>query len=411
MRDMTRFSYLRCGFSGIGLVVMLSGCGGVNGTPLSPLSGLAATRSAASVKYKLLYNFSGNGKDGAGPYTGLIAVDSTLYGTTGYGGAEGYGTVFTMTPSGKVSTLHSFTGYDGVLPSGGLIDLNGTLYGTTNLGGDQGSCSSDYCGTVYSMTLSGKETVLHSFGGPDGAEPQADLIDIKGTLYSSTLAGGASGNGTAYAITTSGKETVLHSFGGDGNPLFPRAGFVFVSGKFYGTTQAGGNGGCGGAGCGTVFSMTPSGSVTVLHEFANGTDGAGPTGGLINVKGKLYGTTGNGGTGDCSNIGCGTVFSITPSGKEMVLHSFSGSDGAFPWAGLINVNGTLYGTTMSGGSSGYGTVFSMTLSGDETVLHSFARYGDGIAPFGRLLNVNGTLYGTTAHGGIHAEGTVFSLTP
>jgi uncharacterized repeat protein (TIGR03803 family) len=388
----------------------LSGCGGVNGSALTPSSaGLAATQPHASVKYKLLYSFSGRGKNGYGPFARLIAVNGTLYGTTGYGGTKGLGTVFTITTSGKETTLHSFSGYDGNLPLGGLIDIDGTLYGTTGAGGHRGSCSNDYCGTFYSMTLSGKEKVLHNFDGTDGAEPDADLIDVNGTLYSTTIAGGANGSGTVYAIKTSGKERVLYSFGSLGNT--PRAGLIDVNGTFYGTTEFGGKSGCGGNGCGTVFSMTASGTVTALYEFAGGADGAGPNSGLIDVGGVLYGTTENGGGGGCTNLGCGTVFSITPSGKETILHRFSGEDGSLPWAGLTKVKSTLYGTTLTGGARGLGTIFSITRSGQETVLHSFATYGDGSEPFGALLNVKGTLYGTTDYGGAYGEGSVFKLTP
>lgn len=370
---------------------------------------IAWQRTRANDKYRLLYSFSGRGKNGANPYAGLIAVNGTLFGTTGYGGTMAVGTAFAITTSGKETTLHSFTGYDGVLPLADFIDVKGTLYGTTNLGGRKGSCSSSYCGTVFSMTPSGEESVLHSFAGVDGAEPQGALIDVGGTFYGTTLAGGANGVGTVYTITTSGKERVLHSFGAAGDGSYPRADLIDVSGTLYGTTNLGGTE-CGpSAGCGTVFSITTSGKETVLHSFSSGTDGAGPTAGLVDVGGTLYGTTLNGGGVGCSGFGCGTVFSITRSGKEKVLYNFKGShDAANPWAGLTNVHGTLYGTTTSGGTSGYGTIFSITRSGKESILYSFARYGDGIAPFARLRDLNGTLYGTTTHGGAHNYGTVFS---
>jgi uncharacterized repeat protein (TIGR03803 family) len=289
--------------------------------------------------------------------------------------------------------------------------MKGTFYGTTIGGGDRGSCgSSSYCGTVFAITPSGKETVLHNFSaGADGAEPDADLISVKSTLYSTTLLGGATDGGTVFAITTSGKERVLHSFGAKGDGVLPRAGLTDLNGTLYGTTETGGSGGCGSAGgCGTVFAITTSGKETVLHNFLGGTDGAAPLDDLIDVNGTLYGTTGGGGTSNA-----GTVFSIKPSGKEAVLYSFKGgkTDGAHPWAGLTNVNGTLYGSTVNGGASADGTVFSITLSGKETVLHSFARYEDGQYPYADLLDDDGTLYGTTAYGGVYGYGTVFTLKP
>ncbi|MGB6518758.1 MAG: choice-of-anchor tandem repeat GloVer-containing protein [Candidatus Cybelea sp.] len=391
-----------------GFVTMLTGCVGVSSTPLTPSPAeRAATRTQSNVKYKLLYNFLRPYKNGANPYGGLIAVDDTLYGTAGYGGKTGSGTVFAITSSGKKTTLSSFSGFGGALPLADLTDVNGTLYGTTNLGGNSGDCSSSRCGTVFSMTAFGKETVLHNFGGRDGAQPQSKLISVNGTLYGTTLAGGTKNQGTVFTIATSGKLTVLHNFGG-GDGLNPRAGLIDVKGTLYGTTEFGG-GGCGSFGCGTVFSITPSGKESVIYAFSGGTDGDAPTAGLINVNGILYGTTGNGGTGFCSGLGCGTVFSVTPAGKETVLHTFTGADGALPWAGLTSVKGKLYGTTMSGGAYGFGTIFSITSSGTETVLYSFAPYGDGNNPFGVLLNVKGTLYGTTAHGGAQSNGTIFSL--
>jgi uncharacterized repeat protein (TIGR03803 family) len=398
------------GFGIIGAVAMLTGCGGINGTPVAPTpAGLTAAPVPASVKYNTLYSFSGRGKNGAFPYSDLIAVNGTLYGTTSLGGADADGTVFTITTSGKETTLHSFQGYDGVTPIAGLVDVKGTFYGTTDGGGDSGSCgSSTYCGTVFAITASGKETVLHNFSGADGAEPAADLIDAKGTLYSTTLLGGAYNSGTVFAITTSGKEQTLHSFGGKGDGAVPRAGLIDLNGTLYGTTENGGSGSCGSTGCGTVFSITTPGKETVVHSFSGGGDGASPVDDLIDVNGTFYGTTGGGGA---SNVG--TVFSITPSGKEAVLYSFKGgkTDGGHPWAGLTNVNGTLYGTTRNDGALGYGTVFSITLSGKETVLHSFARYEDGQYPYADLLEDNGTLYGTTPYGGALGYGTVFSLKP
>jgi uncharacterized repeat protein (TIGR03803 family) len=373
----------------------------------------------AGAAYHVLYTF--RGRHGSGPYAGLIDVNGALYGITAYGGTYGGGTLFKMTTSGKETVLNSFFGVHGALPSGGLIDVNGRLYGTTELGGRGGDCSGDRCGTVFSITTSGKEAVLHDFGGsPDGAEPEGALIDVKGTFYGTTLAGGAYDEGTVFSITRSGKESVLHSFvGGAGDGFDPRSGLVNVNGALYGTTQFGGAHTCGGPSisCGAVFSITTSGKETVVHSFS-GTDGEAPTAGLIDVDGMLYGTTDNGGSGGCGGSGCGTVFSMTTSGKESVIHSFSGGDGAQPWAGLIDVNGTLYGTTVTGGSAGSGcayvsigcgTVFSITTSGKETVLHSFGNYGDGIYPYAGLLNVKGTLYGTTPYTVVSRGGIVFSL--
>jgi uncharacterized repeat protein (TIGR03803 family) len=358
-------------------VALLAGCGGGSGGPLSPWPlGVTAERTHSRLAYSLLYSFKGWPKDGEYPGAGLIDVNSTLYGTTFIGGrrcpkSQGCGTVFGFTKAGRESVLRNFDyGPGGDYPTAGLLNVNGTLYGTTYEGGES-------AGEVYAMTTSGKETVLHSFNGSgDGAFPHAGLTDVDGTLYSTTVNGGANcgssdGCGTIFKITTSGTETVIYSFkGGSGDGAYPYAGLVNVNGTLYGTTENGGGKGCyNHEGCGTVFAVTASGKETVLHTFGGSEDGHNPSAGLTDVKGTLYGTTYLGGANYCSGIGCGTVFAVTTSGTESVLHSFAGypTDGELPQAGLLNVKGTLYGTTWWGGTvnsnkcaDGCGTIFSLT---------------------------------------------------
>jgi uncharacterized repeat protein (TIGR03803 family) len=235
-------------------------------------------------------------------------------------------------------------------------------------------------------------------------------------LYGTTAGGGTSGGGTAFSVTTSGETKVLHSFciGADG--CGPVAGLINVNGTLYGTTPRGGRYGVAHNGNdGTVFSITTAGNVKTLHNFGKGYDGYSPKASLINLNGTLYGTTAYGGA-----YGSGTVFTITTSGKYKILYSFgrSGSpccDGENPWAALIDVDGTLYGTTAGGGALGVGTLFSVTTSGVEKVLHNFGDVGDGYGPYSALTNVGGTLYGTTECGGTNNScivgGTVFELTP
>jgi len=297
---------------------------------------------------------------------------------------------------------------DGQWPDAGLIDAQGTLYGTTVFGGASGS------GSVFAVNAdTGSETVLYSFtGGTDGALPEASLIDVKGTLYGTTSQGGQSGEGTVFSVDpNTGVETVLHSFGGGSDGAYVLAGVISVKGILYGTTFDGGTGcGTGSGGCGIVFSVDPAtGAETVLHTFGiSAYDGEWPDAGVIALKSKLYGTTREGGY-----YGDGTIFSLDlRTGDEKALYSFcpqSGCpDGAWPQAGLVEVNGVLYGTTVYGGGSGCrngppgcGTVFAFDPDTNaENVLYAF---GAATAHPGAMIGMKGTLYGTTS------TGVIFSI--
>jgi uncharacterized repeat protein (TIGR03803 family) len=318
------------------------------------------------------------------------------------------------------SVLYRFCGQscgDGAQPWANLINVNGTLYGTTLSGGTYDG------GTLFALDLTtGTETVLHDFGGSeDGAGPLAGLIDIGGTLYGTTGSGGVYNNGTVFSVNpTTGAETVIHDFGGTGDGYEPFSGLVKVKGTLYGTTFRGGT-----YGQGVVFSIKPkTGKETVLYPFEGAPDAANPEAGVINVGGALYGTTFNGGTGACSPgmgpCGDGAVFSIdSKTGAETLIYSFCPtppcSDGSQPEAGLFNVGGTLYGTTAGGGlcSYGCGTVFSVdSATGAEAVLYSFCSQQncvDGAEPYASLIKVGDRLFGTTRQGGANGWGTVFSI--
>ena len=273
--------------------------------------------------------------------------------------------------------------------------------------------------------------VLYSFAtSPDGSYPTASLIDLGGTLYGTTAGGGSnscayypyspySGCGTVFSITPSGTEKVLYKFGLAPDGSIPYGSLRDVGGTLYGTTVYGGSHTCGYRSqpfsCGTVFSITASGTEKVLHSFGPGGDGEYPLAGVIKVKGTLYGTTSGGGANYCApyqyNIRCGTVFSITPGGTEGLLYSFGPGKGRAntPLGSLIDASGTLYGTTKYGGKHRFGTVFSVTLRGTLKVLHDFSGT-DGAAPVAGLTEVKDTLYGTTSSGGANSFGTVFSIT-
>jgi uncharacterized repeat protein (TIGR03803 family) len=412
-------------------VSMVLFAGVVGCASFQPLS----AADAVTYKEKVLWSF-GNGTDGQYPAAGLLDANGTFYGTTAGGGVYGDGTVFALDPDTDAETVLYFFCIkgefclDGSFPGSNLISVKGNLYGTTEAGGNcQGGSGG---GTVFSLDpATGKEKVHYSFCGTSGGFlPIAGLLDVEGTFYGTTDVGGAHDFGTAFAFNRKTRtETVLYSFCSlqkapeqclDGQN--PAPALINVNGTLYGTTVAGGADytGCDNAGCGTVYSLDPNtGAETILHSFTGSPDGRSPEAGLIEVNGILYGTTfWGGGTGCTIGNGCGTVFSLDLStGTETVLYTFCSqtncADGAEPAASLIAVNGTLYGTTQTGGAGKDGTVFSIDpTTGAETVLYSFCSQlncADGANPGASLIAMNGKLYGTTAAGGAYRYGTVFEL--
>ncbi len=401
--------------------------GGMAPQMLPPAARAWRAMTASSSGFKVLHRFghfthTSRDRGGASP-AGLLDVGGTLYGTTAAGGL-GRGTVYAMTPTGVKKTLYRFSGSsDGASPNSGLIAVNGVLYGTTSNGGTCGQ------GIVYSLTTTGTETVLHDFCGTDGMNPPGGLTDVKGTFYGTTFQGGAPGSegwGTVYSLTTPGTFKVLHFFPrcGKNNPCGLSSGLVYRDGLLYGTTIYGGGIGCtGDAGCGTVYSVSLNGKEREVYTFRGGSsDGWFPTSSLIDVDGTFYGTTYYGGQGQSgcnAELTCGVIYSLTPAGREKVLYEFAGgSDGGNPDGALVEKDGTFYGTTVfGGGTANLGTVFSFNASAGEKLLHSFSG-PDGSRPGGApLIDVNGTLYGTTPRGGRipphggDGGGTVFALSP
>src|SRR5580658_3905800 len=384
---------------------------------------LCAVTAIALPAQTLTSLFSFDGTDGADPYAGLVqATNGDFYGTTNGGPTGTYGTVFKITLSGTLTTLYSFCSQsgcpDGEYPYAGLVQAtNGDFYGTTSQGGANGNY-----GTVFKITPSGTLTTLYSFCSQtnctDGYNPEGGLVQAtNGDFYGTTSQGGAYltegyGYGTVFKITPSGTLTTLHSFDeADGN--FPTAALVqATNGDFYGTTEEDGPNGNG-----TVFKITPSGTLTTLYGF-DGTDGEYPVGGLVQAtNGDFYGTTDAGGANSY-----GTVFKITPGGTLTTLHSFCSqgsapdcTDGQEPRAGLVQAtNGDFYGTTYAGGANGSGTVFKITLSGTLTTLYNFCSQSgctDGADPYAGLVqDTDGAFYGTASEGGgASYDGTVFSL--
>jgi len=352
-----------------------------------------------------LYFFKGR-PDGVAPYGPLLFFEGAFYGTTANGGKRNDGTVFTLTLSGQEHVLHSFgEGADGGTPYGGLVAVKGTLYGTTQRGGTLGD------GTVFSITRSGTEKVIHSFAGSDGAEPHAGLVTVGGALYGTTAAGGpGEQDGTVFKVELSGKEKVLHNFGAskeDGK--VPNSSLTVFHGALYGVTTNGGSAGSACTyGCGTVFKVDLAGNESVVYSFrgSGAGDGAFPFGSLVVFHGALCGTTTVGGY-----YNQGIVFTVTPSGEESAFHNFAGgSDGAYPYDGPIEAAGALYGTTVQGGARGDGTIFELTAFRQERTLHGFVG-SDGSSPFASLTNVGGVLYGAASSGGKTNSGAILKIAP
>jgi len=365
----------------------------------------------------------------------------------------------------KEKVLYSFQGgvNDGSLPAGGVVfDSQGNLYGATTYGGLTACAIGGECGTVFQLsppTHKGDpwtETVIYKFhgqGANDGGVPSGGLIlDAAGNLYGVTAYGGSgdcvllglrAGCGTVYEISPPKQkggawtETILYSFPTAKQGYLPNGDLVFDgAGNLYGATTFGGTEGttCDafyGGQCGAVFKLSPPKSKDgkwteeVLHNFAGGTDGANPNGGLV-LDGKgnnVYGTTYAGG-GRCSGGGCGTVFTIhTPTKKggawtEKVLHRFGGQDGSNPAAGVVSDgNGNLYFTTFDGGRdhSPWGTVVQLVPRSDGTwtehLLYTFQDGNDGSEPRGGLVfDSKRNLYGTATSSST-GGGTIFRLRP
>jgi len=358
-----------------------------------------------------LHSFGAFASDGQNPVASVIAVGSTLYGTTSAGGGNGsYGTVFAVNTDGSGPTnLHQFgAAGDGRIPRASLVlgDSN-TLYGTTTEGG-----TNNNGGVIFSINTDGSDyMILHEFGGAgDGRTPQAALTLVGSTLYGTTYGGGANFEGTVFAINTDGSGyTVLYQFGttvaNDGaNPWAP---LTAVGSTLYGTTYGGGGPG----NKGTVFAIETNGSnYTVLYRLGFNNDGANPQAPLLVMDSLIYGTTYYGGM-----IGQGTVFAMSTDGSSYTnLHQFniSGYDGQYPW-GLTLVGSNLFGTTYAGGSnSAYGIVFSINTNGTGyKTVHQFDALGNHArTPLAGLTLVGSALYGTTYGGGNNGAGTFFKLT-
>ncbi len=358
--------------------------------------------------------------DGNWPWPLTQATNGDLYGTTQIGGPTANGTAFKLSPSGAYTLLYSFCTEpdcgDGAFPAPGLLQAaNGNLYGTTVAGGAY-NFGAD--GTIFKITPSGSLTTIHSFCAQadcaDGSEPSGPLVQgPDGNLYGTTQEGGATcpysgGCGTVFRITPDGTLTTIYKFcsqTGCTDGVQPRTGVILAAnGDLYGTTTFGGDSSspCILGGCGTIFKITPSGTLVTLYTFCKESgcpDGGAPSGLVEAPSGDLYGTT-------LADVG--TIFKITPAGTLTTLHTFCAQagcpDGEFPAELAQGTDGKFYGTTLNGGGSanctgGCGTVFSLST---------------GESPFVKtrpLSGVVGEIVGILGYGLTGATSVTFNGTP
>jgi len=392
----------------------------------------------------VLYNFCQESCiDGNYPSAGLVlAMNGKFYGTTYAGGNDNGGVVFRITSAGAFMDLYSFCFNEKCInspasPQDPLIQgTDGNLYGTSVNGGRYGyRCDSHSgCGTLFRMTLQGSVTGVYSFCGQpqctDSDFPVAGLLQgSDGNFYGTTTGGGVDGSGTVFKITPKGKLTTLYRFcslTGCSDGALPYGKLIQAQdGNFYGTTSQGGNSDslCVG-GCGTVFKITPHGTLTTIYSFCaqpSCADGYSPEAGLIQgTDQNFYGTTllGGGDLVDCTNgaNGCGTAFQITSEGALVTLHSFSNNDGAYPAGGLLQgTNGLFYGVTTNGGDldcvygeHGCGTVFSLDLGLGPFV--TFVLAAGKVGQTGGILGQGFTGTTSVAINGIQAHFAVVSDT-
>jgi uncharacterized repeat protein (TIGR03803 family) len=375
--------------------------------------------------YHVFYKFKGKA-DGQAP-NGPLVQDSAgnLYGTTALGGmysstVEGEGTIFKLDPSGNETILHVFSpftpGPEGNGPGAGLYrDPAGNLYGTTAFGGTRSS------GTVFKLDTANVLTTLYSFTGrTDGSTPNSRLISFAGQLYGTTNLGGDAnidGCGVIFRISpTTGNLRVLYKFTGGTDGCHPNGVIADSEGNLYGSTyssQISTN-------FGTVFKLDTAGILTVLYTFTGGADGSQPEGRVIrDVNGNIHGTTYAGGAGNC-NGGCGVVYRVAADGMESSHPVTGGIQGEFPTGGLLDMAGSLIGTTQRGGNScgtetGCGVLFEIDNTGHYKVLHRFfgVSIRDGSLPLGDpILGLDGSIYGTTEGGGNLCDcGMIYKYTP
>jgi len=344
--------------------------------------------------------------NGTGPGSLVPGIDGSYYGTTASGGMSGNGTLFLFSPNGAFTVLANLTTGTSSRPNDWVLGSDSNFYGTTT----------DQYGRVVRMAPDGTFTNLVQFTGANGLAPNGRLVEgSDGYFYGTTAEGGRSidcgfpvGCGTVFKMTSSGTVTTLASFDPHDNGAYPSP-FLAQDGdgNFYGSTVTGGadptvcfiDGYIPRWGCGTIFKITPSGSFTTLVNFTEA-EGIGPGNVVKGIDGNFYGTTSSGGSNTNCPSGCGTLFKISPDGALTILANLTTNTRPNDW--VEGSDGNFYST--------YGdTVVRMTLAGTFTNLINF-NPSNGTSPtFPMLQGSDGNFYGTTVYGGSSGGGTVFSL--
>ena len=363
--------------------------------------------SGVSCAMTVIYSFASYSSHGFNPYGNLVqGTDGYFYGTTNGGGINSEGTIYKITSSGSLTTLYSFNSSSGQYPTAGLaMGADGNFYGTTT----------SYIATMFRITPAGQFTTLYTSGtsGTGPISPYSNLTQAgDGNFYGMSQYGGISNQGTIFKLTSSGSLTVLYSLPAAYGSQNKMPGVIQGDdGNFYGVTPAGGS-----SNDGTVFKMTPSGSLTSLVIF-NNTNGGLPDSALAQGSdGNFYGTTGNGG-----NYDDGVLFKMTSAGSITMLGTFQGQGGVQTGvspqiAPLVQASdGNFYGTATAGGTAGDGAIFKITPGGALTTLISFtgaSGANPGETPFAGLIQASdGNFYGTTSTSGSNGGGTVYKMTP
>jgi uncharacterized repeat protein (TIGR03803 family) len=360
-----------------------------------------------------------DGTNGSAPNAVIQATDGNLYGTTrGFEPPVEFGNVVRVSPTGEVTSVYTFCQKphcaDGAWPATpAILGSDGNLYGVTSAGGSKLNGGFGW-GTVYKMTLTGQITTLHIFCSTgscsDGSNPVGIMQASDGNLYGTTFDGGQFNDGTLFKLTTTGTFTILHHFCSLANcadgrwPIFPP--MQGNDGSIIGTANTGGI-----SDGGLVWALTPAGNFNMVHRFPCGGDpcprGSSPISLVQDAKGNLFGVAGGGG-----DAGQGAIFEITAAHEFKILHSFTGGELALGDAGLTLANdGNIYGTTQ--GINGFGDIFRITPDGAYSILHTFLSQSEITTPNDGLFQAtDGKFYGSAlgyCDAAFSCNGAVYSL--